>query len=102
MSRLRALIVILATGSAIGLLGAQGRAGTPVYGYDDRNNDGQVLVLRRLNATSLAIGSACSGTCSVARPLTPALNAIGPVLRTFEQQMMNTTACAAFRTGGSY
>jgi len=35
MIRLRALIVILVvTGSAIGLLGAQGRAGTPVYGYD--------------------------------------------------------------------
>ena len=35
MIRLRALIVILvATGSAIALLGAQGRAGTPVYGYD--------------------------------------------------------------------
>ena len=35
MIRLRALIVIfVATGSAIGLLGAQSRAGTPVYGYD--------------------------------------------------------------------
>jgi glutaminyl-peptide cyclotransferase len=35
MIRLRALMVIfVATGSAIGLLGAQGRAGTPVYGYD--------------------------------------------------------------------
>ena len=35
MIRLRALIVILvATGLATGLLGAQGRAGTPVYGFD--------------------------------------------------------------------
>jgi len=34
MIRLRILLVVLVMGSAIGPLGAQGRAGTPVYGYE--------------------------------------------------------------------
>jgi hypothetical protein len=75
--------------------------GTPVYGYDSRANDGAVLILRRPDATSLAIGSTCSN-CAVARPLTPALTAIGPVLGTLEQQMMSTSACLAFRPAGVY
>jgi hypothetical protein len=82
------------------LLAAYGPA-TPVYGYDIRANDGQVLILRRLDATSLAIGVACSG-CLVARPLTPALNAVVPLLGTLEQQMMSTSACLAFRPAGVY
>ena len=76
-------------------------AATPVYGYDSRANDGQVLILRRLDATSLAIGTACSN-CAVSRPLTPALTAVVPLLGTFEQQMMSTSACLAFRPAGMY
>ena len=77
-------------------------AGTPVYGDDARVYDGAVLILRRPNGTSLAIGSMCSAPCSVTNPLTPALSAAGLVLRDLDQQMLNTTACAAFRSAGSF
>ena len=53
---------------------------TPVYGYDYRANDGQILILRRPDGTSLGIGSTCNG-CSptaVANPLTPALSVSAP------------------------
>jgi hypothetical protein len=66
---------------------------TPVYGYDHRANDGAVLVLRRPDGTSLAIGGDCDGC---ARPLTPALKAVPPVFSLLEQQMFATPACAAF------
>lgn len=73
-------------------------ANTPVYGYDQRANDGGVWVLRRSDGTSLAIGTACDGcaTGAVTRPLTPALAAIPPVLSLLDQQMFATAACAAF------
>jgi hypothetical protein len=77
---------------------------TPVYGYDYRANDGQILILRRPDGTSLGIGSTCNG-CSptaVANPLTPALSAVGAVLGAFDRQMLNTTGCVALRTPGNY
>jgi hypothetical protein len=83
-----------------GVLAAYGSS-TPVYGYDHRNNDGQVLVLRRPDGTSLAIGTACSG-CFIANPLTPALSAVVPVLRALDLQLMSTPDCLALRPAGNY
>ena len=76
-----------------GVVSAYAAGLTPVYGYDFRANDGAVLVLRRPDGTSLAIGGECDGC---ARPLTPALRAVPPVLSLLEQQMFATPACAAF------
>jgi hypothetical protein len=72
-------------------------APTPVYGYDERNNDGGVLVLRRADGTSLAIGSACDNCTGIQRPLTPGMIAVVPVLQALDTQMMDTPACVAFR-----
>jgi hypothetical protein len=76
-----------------GVVSAYARGVTPVYGYDHRANDGAVLVLRRPDGTSLAIGGECDGC---ARPLTPALEAVPPVFSLLEQQMFATPACSAF------
>jgi hypothetical protein len=76
-----------------GVVSAYAGGLTPVYGYDHRANDGAVLVLRRPDGTSLAIGGECD---SCARPLTPALRAVPPVFSLLEQQMFATPACAAF------
>jgi hypothetical protein len=76
-----------------GVVAAYAGGVTPVYGYDFRNNDGAVLILRRPDGTSLAIGGECDGC---ARPLTPALKAVGPVFSLLEQQMFATPACSAF------
>jgi hypothetical protein len=75
-------------------------AGPPVYGYDDRANDGTVLILRRPDGRGVVIGSPCAG-CFVANPVTPALLAINPVLRGLEQQMLSTDGCAGFRSPGA-
>ncbi|HEY7375933.1 MAG TPA: hypothetical protein VIF57_27485 [Polyangia bacterium] len=74
-------------------------AGTPVYGYDERNNDGGVLVLRRADGTAVAIGSSCGNCTGIERPLTPGMIAVVPVLRALDMQMMDTPACVAFRIG---
>jgi hypothetical protein len=74
----------------------------PVYGYDYRNNDGQVLILRRPDGTSLAIGGDCNGCGSIIHPLTPALKAVPPVFSLLEQQMFATPACSPFGPAYQY
>jgi len=56
-----------------------------------------VLVLRRPDGTSLAIGSSCDGCTAIQRPLTPGMLAVVPVLQALDTQMMDTPACVAFR-----
>ena len=77
---------------------------TPVYGYDARANDGAVLVLRRPDGTSLAIGSVCVGCspASIARPLTPGLSSAVLWFATLDRQMLNTPTCLALRPPGNY
>jgi hypothetical protein len=82
-----------------GVVAAYAGGLTPVYGYDFRANDGAVLILRRSDGTSLAIGGECDGC---ARPLTPALKAVPPVFSLLEQQVIATPACAAFGPAYSY
>ena len=77
---------------------------TPVYGYDARANDGAVLILRRPDGTSLAIGSVCVGCspASIARPLTPGLSSAVLWFATLERQMLNTPTCVVLRAPGDY
>jgi hypothetical protein len=77
---------------------------TPVYGYDARANDGAVLILRRPDGTSLAIGSVCVGcsAASIARPLTPGLSSALLWFATLERQMLNTPTCVVLRAPGDY
>ena len=77
---------------------------TPVYGYDARANDGAVLILRRPDGTSLAIGSMCVGCspASIARPLTPGLSSAVLWFATLDRQMLNTPTCVVLRAPGDY
>ena len=51
-----------------GVVSAYAAGLTPVYGYDFRANDGAVLVLRRPDGTSLAMGGDCTGALARSRP----------------------------------
>lgn len=68
---------------------------TPVYGYDSRANDGSVLVVRRSDGKSVAIGAECSNAC--ARPLTAGLRELAAALTAVQRQGLADPACAALK-----
>jgi hypothetical protein len=71
---------------------------TPVFGYDERNNDIGILIVRRSDGTSLAIGSTCDACLPgvVQRPLTDPLLSLQTVLEALDHQMLQTPECAVF------
>lgn len=69
-------------------------ADTPVYGNDARASDGSVLVVRRSDGQSLAIGSGCASGAACPRALTEGLRELGRVLTSLERQELDDAACA--------
>jgi hypothetical protein len=67
---------------------------TPVFGYDDRPSDGSVLVLRRPDGQSVALGTPCSG-CE--HPLTRPMETLQSILVSLSLQMSSAAPCSALR-----
>ena len=67
---------------------------TPVFGYDSRPADGSVLVLRRNDGLSVALGSSCAA-CS--HPLTPEMATVVSLFGGLSTQMLAAPSCSALR-----
>jgi hypothetical protein len=66
-----------------------------VFGYDSRNNDGGILILRRPDGTVLGIGEDCSLTVTGCnKPIPLPLAQLSSTIGQFDQQMRLTPECA--------
>jgi hypothetical protein len=81
---------------ALGLPGIADSFGsdTPVFGYDSRPVDGAVLVLRRNDGLSVALGSPCA---ACPHPLTPEMATVMSLFGGLSTQMLAAPSCSALR-----
>jgi hypothetical protein len=69
-----------------------------VFGYDSRNNDGGILILRRPDGTVLGIGEDCSLTVTGCnKPIPVPIAQLSSIVGRFDEQMRLTPECAALR-----
>ncbi len=67
---------------------------TPVFGFDSRAGDGSVLVLRRNDGTSVALGTPCA---ACPHPLTPEMATVVSLFDGLSTQMLAAPSCSALR-----